>query len=113
MGFCHEPTSEMGHLRVETRRESFYVKGLRDWNQDEGHLFIELEYRDVPALRAALDQAMTDAPPVPAGGQPEGEPEPAEQPCPTCGHEHGARGCRSWLCHKPVTGATDPEESGR
>ncbi len=48
MGFCVDPTPEMGEYSVEVRRESFY---LRDDDQS-----IEILIEDIPKIREALDQ---------------------------------------------------------
>ena len=55
MGFCHEPTPDMGRFEVETRRESFYLH-----IQDDSRPHPEFLYTDIPALRAALNQAAQD-----------------------------------------------------
>ena len=55
MGFCHEPTPDMGRFEVETRRESFYLH-----IQDASRPHPEFLYTDIPALRAALNQAAQD-----------------------------------------------------
>lgn len=64
MGFCHEPTPEMGPLSVETRSESFYLSKHEFVNAvisvakyDHTHASLELLYADIPFIRAALDQA--------------------------------------------------------
>lgn len=55
MGMQHEPTADMGDFAVETRRESFYLTCPRVVAYSDG--YIEIEYADIPKMRAALDQA--------------------------------------------------------
>lgn len=47
MGFIPAPSPEMGDVSVETRRESFWLRGNFDST--------EILYSDIPAVRAALD----------------------------------------------------------
>jgi hypothetical protein len=60
MGYCAEPTAEMGPFHVEVRTESFYLSraGEQMWSGPHGPTpSIELLLVDIPAIRAALDQA--------------------------------------------------------
>jgi len=53
MGYCPNPTQEMGAFTVEVRRESFWLRGTDVFPGDDG---IELLLTDIPKIRAALDQ---------------------------------------------------------
>jgi hypothetical protein len=54
-----EPTPEMGQFTIETRSESFYLRGPM-WGYGDGHSkhsSVEIDYDDIQKIRAALDQA--------------------------------------------------------
>lgn len=59
MGFCAEPTPEMGDYSIEVRRESFWLrcptKPSRMFAPGPIHS-VELTTEDIPRIRAALDQ---------------------------------------------------------
>jgi hypothetical protein len=56
MGFCPDSTPEMGEFTVETRRESFFIRGPMDaYESDGGQGATEILYSDIPKIRAALD----------------------------------------------------------
>jgi hypothetical protein len=75
VGYCAEPTPEMGEYHVEVRRESFYLRGEDDYDyayngaeqprhaiilypRTEGCLTGTIEFliEDIPKIRAVLDQ---------------------------------------------------------
>ena len=76
MGYCAEPSPEMGEYSVESRRESFFIRGEDAYEAAKGrgrmplhvlHVYpvvpdapvgsVEFLTSDIPKLRAALDQA--------------------------------------------------------
>ncbi len=73
MGYCPDPTPEMGEYSVEVRSESFYLRGEQPKEQDSRHgIYLYLSHfyngerarqgtceilkEDIPKIRAALDQ---------------------------------------------------------
>ena len=70
MGYCAQPTPEMGEYSVEVREESFYLRGEDSYGVDAvpHGIFVypshdsrqgtaEIPIEDIPKIRAALDQA--------------------------------------------------------
>jgi hypothetical protein len=59
MGHILQSTPDMGEYEAEVRRESFYLYGhkicLYPDQSDDRHGTIEIDYKDIPKLRAALD----------------------------------------------------------
>ena len=65
MGYCAQPTPEMGPFEVEIRRESFKLYVVEEGSPSSPWLYPDMSMRqgsfemlleDIPALRAALDQ---------------------------------------------------------
>jgi hypothetical protein len=70
MGYCAQPTPDMGEYSVEVRHESFILRGEDSYEGEKEHgLFVwavpagghqgsvEILLADIPKIRAALDQA--------------------------------------------------------
>ena len=59
MGIIHESTPDMGSLTVECRTKSFYVTGdeVYTYAPDGDRGTVEINYADIPKVRAALDLA--------------------------------------------------------
>lgn len=66
MGYCAQPTPDMGDLSVEVRRESFVIhgdNGALPWVYPDPYAengrrgSVEFPLGDIPKLRAILDQA--------------------------------------------------------
>lgn len=73
MGYLPEPAPEMGEYHIEIRRESFYLAGEHNWdnngyiekrhaihvyeNGDCGQGTAEILLEDIPKIIAALEQA--------------------------------------------------------
>ena len=56
MGFCLEPTDEMGEFSTEVRRESFYIRGPMCCYEAAGVGCAEISIKDIARIRASLDQ---------------------------------------------------------
>lgn len=67
MGLCLESTCAMGEYEVEVRRESFYLRGARNEDDQARHAInlypdkpigrqgtVEILIEDIPKIRAAL-----------------------------------------------------------
>ena len=73
MGYCPDPSPDMGEYSIEVRNESFYLRGEQPKHVDSRHgiyLYLstyesgekarqgtcEILIEDIPKIRAALDQ---------------------------------------------------------